>query len=196
MQSKAEFRVQSLFELTTTPATSTGRHGPFLLVRLRVWPERHLAQSCAIALRSPASERPSDLKRYSPDIHSKPACLLVLCSLQRRPGRVLCFTGAYHHRHRVRVRVRVRIRVRVRVGVRVRIRVRVRALDITSHREDEDEREREDEAEFERLVDQGMHIEGGKKIVPYGYNEPNIRMGRNEPADAATTEKKEKHAIG
>ena len=58
------------------------------------------------------------------------------------------------------------------------------------------EREREDEAEFERLVDQGMHIEGGKKIVPYGYNEPNIRMGRNEPADAATTEKKEKHAIG
>ena len=132
MQSKAEFRVQSLFELTTTPATSTGRHGPFLLVRLRVWPERHLAQSCAIALRSPVSERPSDLKRYSPDIHSKPACLLVLCSLQRRPGRVLCFTGAYHHRHRVRVRVRVRIRVRVRV----------RALDRTSHREDEDERER------------------------------------------------------
>ena len=55
---------------------------------------------------------------------------------------------------------------------------------------------REDEAEFERLVDQGMHIEGGKKIVPYGYNEPNIRMGRNEPADAATTEKKEEHAIG
>ena len=132
MQSKAEFRVQSLFELTTTPATSTGKHGPYLLVRLRVWPERHLAQSCAIALRSPASERPSDLKRYSPDIHSKPACLLVLCSLQRRPGRVLCFTGAYHHRHRVRVRVRVRIRVRVRV----------RALDRTSHREDEDERER------------------------------------------------------
>ena len=27
------------------------------------------AQSCAIALRSPASERSSDLKRYSPDIH-------------------------------------------------------------------------------------------------------------------------------
>ena len=40
-------------------------------VRVRVWPERHRAQSCAIALRSPAPERPSDLKtiftRYSPD---------------------------------------------------------------------------------------------------------------------------------
>jgi len=49
-----------------TPATSTARHGPYLLVRLlvRVWPERHRAQSCgcAIALRSPASERPSELK--------------------------------------------------------------------------------------------------------------------------------------
>jgi len=38
-------------------ATSTARHGPYLLVRLRVRPERHRAQSCAIALRSPAPER-------------------------------------------------------------------------------------------------------------------------------------------
>ena len=37
----------------------------YLLVRLRVRPERHRAQSCAIALRSPAPERSSDLKRYS-----------------------------------------------------------------------------------------------------------------------------------
>eukprot|EP00964_Phaeocystis_antarctica_P069733 scaffold42406_cov59-Phaeocystis_antarctica.AAC.2 len=28
-------------------------------------------QSCGIALRSPASERPSDLNRYSPDMHAK-----------------------------------------------------------------------------------------------------------------------------
>eukprot|EP00964_Phaeocystis_antarctica_P099917 scaffold65675_cov85-Phaeocystis_antarctica.AAC.5 len=34
-----------------------------------VRPEHDRAQSCAIALRSPASERPSDLNRYSPDIH-------------------------------------------------------------------------------------------------------------------------------
>jgi len=33
-----------------TPATSTARHGPYLLVRLRVRPERHRAQSCALAL--------------------------------------------------------------------------------------------------------------------------------------------------
>jgi len=45
-----------------TPATPTARHGPYLLVRLRVRPERHRAQSCAIALRSPAPERSSDLK--------------------------------------------------------------------------------------------------------------------------------------
>ena len=37
----------------------------YLLVGLRVRPEHHRAQSCAIALRSPASERPSDLT----DIH-------------------------------------------------------------------------------------------------------------------------------
>ena len=43
-----------------TPATSTARDGPYLLVRLRVRPERHRAQSCAIALRSPAPERSSD----------------------------------------------------------------------------------------------------------------------------------------
>jgi len=51
-----------------TPATSTARDGPYLLVRVRVRPEHDRAQSCAIALRSPASERPSDLNRYSPDI--------------------------------------------------------------------------------------------------------------------------------
>ena len=40
----------------------------YLLVRLRVRPEHDRVQSCAIALRSPASERSSDLiKRYSPD---------------------------------------------------------------------------------------------------------------------------------
>ena len=44
--------------------------GPYLLVRLRVRPEHDRVQSCAIALRSPASERSPDLKRYSPDIHS------------------------------------------------------------------------------------------------------------------------------
>ena len=32
---------------------------PVYLVRLRVWPERHRAQSCAIALRPPAPERSS-----------------------------------------------------------------------------------------------------------------------------------------
>ena len=36
-----------------------------LLVRVRVRPEHDRAQSCAIALRSPASERPSDVN----DIH-------------------------------------------------------------------------------------------------------------------------------
>ena len=48
-----------------TPVTSTARHGPYLLYllvrRLRVRPERHRAQSCAIALRSPAPERSSDI---------------------------------------------------------------------------------------------------------------------------------------
>ena len=37
-----------------------GTLGPYLLVRLRVWPERHLAQSYAIALWPRASERASD----------------------------------------------------------------------------------------------------------------------------------------
>jgi hypothetical protein len=50
----------------------------YLLVRLRVRPERHLAQSCAIALRSPAPERSSDLKtiftRYSSLYTSLPCC--------------------------------------------------------------------------------------------------------------------------
>ena len=53
------------------PATRTARHGPYLLVRVRVRPEHDRVQSCAIALRSPASERSSDLKRYSPDIHGE-----------------------------------------------------------------------------------------------------------------------------
>jgi hypothetical protein len=54
-----------------TPAryrsTYTTRHEPYLLVRLLVRPERHRAQSCAIALRSPAPVR-SDPKspEYSP----------------------------------------------------------------------------------------------------------------------------------
>ena len=39
-----------------TPATSTARHVPYLLVRVRVRPERHRPQSCAIALRSLAPE--------------------------------------------------------------------------------------------------------------------------------------------
>ena len=55
------------------PEASTARHGrthgPYLLVRVHVRPEHDRVQSCAIALRSPASERSSDLKRYSPDIH-------------------------------------------------------------------------------------------------------------------------------
>ena len=70
--------------------TSTARHGPYLLVRVCVRPERRRAQSCAIALRSPAPERSSDLKRYSPDI-----LLLRACSKKipptRAPGKnVLC----------------------------------------------------------------------------------------------------------
>ena len=42
--------------------------------QLRVRPEHDQAQSCAIALRSPASERPSDLSRYSPDIQHGSKC--------------------------------------------------------------------------------------------------------------------------
>ena len=41
----------------------------YLLVRVPVRPEHDRAQSCAIALRSPASEKPSELKRNSPDMH-------------------------------------------------------------------------------------------------------------------------------
>eukprot|EP00964_Phaeocystis_antarctica_P135897 scaffold100291_cov61-Phaeocystis_antarctica.AAC.4 len=51
-----------------TPATSTARDGPYLLVRVTVRPEHDRAQSCAIALRSPASERPSDLNRSKQSI--------------------------------------------------------------------------------------------------------------------------------
>jgi hypothetical protein len=56
----------------------TARHGPYLLVRLRVWPERHRAQSCAIALRSPAPRVPTFFRftRYSP--------LVKLASLNSR----------------------------------------------------------------------------------------------------------------
>ena len=46
-----------------------------------VRPEHDRAQSCAIALRSPASERPSDLNRYSPDIHHQ-----VRGAAQRHPA--------------------------------------------------------------------------------------------------------------
>eukprot|EP00964_Phaeocystis_antarctica_P098070 scaffold64123_cov54-Phaeocystis_antarctica.AAC.1 len=52
------------------------RRAAYLLVRVPVRPEHDRAQSCAIALRSPASERPSDPNRYSPDIHqANQACL-------------------------------------------------------------------------------------------------------------------------
>ena len=50
-----------------TPATFTTRHGPYLLVRLRVRPERHRAQSCTIALPSPAPDPACAIfTRYSP----------------------------------------------------------------------------------------------------------------------------------
>ena len=54
-----------------TPATSTARDAAYmyLLVGLPVRPVGHQAQSCAIALRSPASEQSSDLTRMSPDFH-------------------------------------------------------------------------------------------------------------------------------
>merc|ERR1712008_421510 len=41
----------------------------YLIVGLPVRPVGHQAQSLAIALRSPATKRSSDLNRYSPDIH-------------------------------------------------------------------------------------------------------------------------------
>ena len=74
------------------PATSTARHGPYLLVQVCVRPERRRAQSCAIALRSPAPERSSDLKRYSPDI-----LLLRACSKEypsTRAPEKMSFVGA------------------------------------------------------------------------------------------------------
>ena len=42
----------------------------YLIVGLLVRPVGHQAQSLAIALRSPATKRSSDLNRYSPDIHA------------------------------------------------------------------------------------------------------------------------------
>jgi len=48
-----------------TPATYTARDADYPSVHLTVRPGVHQAQSCAIALRSPASER------YSPDIHPR-----------------------------------------------------------------------------------------------------------------------------
>eukprot|EP00964_Phaeocystis_antarctica_P075689 scaffold46736_cov60-Phaeocystis_antarctica.AAC.3 len=53
-------------KLRKTPLVRPERDGPYLLVRVPVRPEHDRAQSCAIALRSPASERPSDLNRNSP----------------------------------------------------------------------------------------------------------------------------------
>jgi len=54
------------------PATSTARHVPYLPLSSfdYVFGQNvtELNPACAIALRPPASERPSDLKRYSPDI--------------------------------------------------------------------------------------------------------------------------------
>jgi hypothetical protein len=60
----------------TTPATSTARHGPYFSVRVRVRPERRRAQSCAIALRSPAPERSQDSTRsfYEVADPSRPLC--------------------------------------------------------------------------------------------------------------------------
>jgi hypothetical protein len=51
-----------------TPAryrsTYTTRHEPYLLVRLLVRPERHRAQSCAIALRSPADPNQQNIHQF------------------------------------------------------------------------------------------------------------------------------------
>jgi len=56
-----------------------GTLGPYLLVRLRVWPERHLAQSYAIALWPRASERASD-REVDPLPHITDRVLLVVQS--------------------------------------------------------------------------------------------------------------------
>jgi hypothetical protein len=59
--------------------TRHGR-GPYLLVRVRVRPERHRAQSCAIALRSPAPERSSDRSGAGSDIHQNSSPQLLHAS--------------------------------------------------------------------------------------------------------------------
>ena len=51
------------------PLRPESRDAEYLLVRLPVRPVDHQAQSLAIALRSPATERSSEI-RYSPDIHT------------------------------------------------------------------------------------------------------------------------------
>ena len=56
-----------------------GTLGPYLLVRVRVWPERHLAQSYAIALWPRASERASD-REVDPLPHITDRVLLVVQS--------------------------------------------------------------------------------------------------------------------
>ena len=64
-----------------TPATSTARHGPYLLVRLRVRPERHRAQSCALALSISYLIYPVErFTRYSP-----PPALCAEGSARRKP---------------------------------------------------------------------------------------------------------------
>ena len=61
--------VAAMIHVPRTPATSTARaearDAEYLLVRLLVRPVGHQAQSFAIALWSPATERSSDLIRYS-----------------------------------------------------------------------------------------------------------------------------------
>jgi hypothetical protein len=83
--------------------SQSARHGPYLLVRVRVRPERHRAQSCAIALRSPAPERSSDLKRYSPDIHRTHWCYLPPAAGPpegpRRPFQGVIASGVKKQKH-------------------------------------------------------------------------------------------------
>ena len=49
--------------LSETPATSTARDADYLLDDNYLFGQNNRVQSCAIALRSPASERTSDVKR-------------------------------------------------------------------------------------------------------------------------------------
>ena len=73
----------------------------YLIVGLLVRPVGHEAQSLVIALRSPATKRPSDLNRYSPDIHSARALVrsLYLCFAARaRHAQTVVSTDRRHGR--------------------------------------------------------------------------------------------------